>query len=59
MVYSDFIRSYANNKEELLKLLEENNTKAADQLKQLIQEKKPDLDSIYEQNQIDIEEQIA
>ena len=59
MVYSDFIRVYANNKEELLKLLEETNTKAADQLKQLIQEQKPDLDSISEQNQIAIEQQIA
>lgn len=59
IVYSDFIRAYANNKEELLKLLEETNTKAADQLKQLIQEQKPDLDSISEQNQIAIEQQIA
>lgn len=59
MVYSDFIRAYANNKEELLKLLEETNTKSADQLKQLIQEQKPDLDSISEQNQIAIEQQIA
>ena len=59
IVYSDFIKVYANNKEELLKLLEETNTKAADQLKQLIQEQKPDLDSISEQNQIAIEQQIA
>ncbi len=59
IVYSDFIKVYANNKEELLKLLEETNTKAANQLKQLIQEQKPDLDSISEQNQIAIEQQIA
>lgn len=59
MVYSDFIRVYANNKEEFLKLLEETNTKSADELKQLIQEQQPDLDSISEQNQIAIEQQIA